>query len=159
MACWTLPVVARFPNVTRIAERSADWAGAKSGRKNLGDLKPCQFRFEFKTQLRAFLFRQPIGHLRKDGAIERDRRRLPRQFLRRAGFGKNFFEPTPHLVEVGTVGWRGLDVEQNGLFGVAAKVGSARSHSAANHVGVVGENLREWRTMCSLPSGGLWTMG
>jgi hypothetical protein len=33
MAWWILPVVARFPNVTRIAERSADWEVAKSGRK------------------------------------------------------------------------------------------------------------------------------
>src|ERR1700682_1127792 len=41
-----------FPNVTRIAERSADWAVAKSGGKNLGGLKPRQFRFEFEAQLR-----------------------------------------------------------------------------------------------------------
>jgi hypothetical protein len=39
MAWWILPVVARFPMVTRIAERSADWAVAKSG-NDIADMAP-----------------------------------------------------------------------------------------------------------------------
>jgi hypothetical protein len=128
MACWTLPVVARFPMVTRMCKGSASRAGAKSGRKNLGGLKPRQFRFEFEAQLRALLFRQPIGHLREDVAIKRDRRRFPRQFLRRAGLGKNFFQPPPHLIGIRPIGRSGLGAEQIILFVVAEKVWLLSGH-------------------------------
>ena len=157
MACWILPVVARFPMVTRIVERSADWEVAESGRKILRGFQSRQFRFEIKAQLRALLFREPIGHLRKDSAVERDRRWFPRQFLRCAGLGKNLFEPTPHLVGIGAIGGLGLDAEQVGLFGVMAKFGSVRSYSGADNVGVAEENRQEWRSMCS-PSDSLWTV-
>jgi hypothetical protein len=32
--------------------------------------EPRQFRCEFEPQLRPLLFRQPVGHLREDGAVE-----------------------------------------------------------------------------------------
>ena len=109
MACWTLPVAARFPILTRIAKRSADWEVAKSGGKTLGGLKPRQFPLEIETQLRALILGQTAGHLREDGTIERGAFSVPRNHICRPRLGENLVQLLANLVGIGVID-RGLEI-------------------------------------------------
>jgi hypothetical protein len=57
-------------------------------RESSGRLQPRQLRLEREAQLGAFIVGQPVRHLRKNGAIERNTRRLLGERLR-----KNFVQP------------------------------------------------------------------
>ncbi len=104
--------------------------GPQSRRISRG-FQPRQFRLEFEAQLRALLFRQPIGHLRKDGAIERRALRVPRHLLRRPCLGQNLVQVGADLVGIGTIDGRRLILEQIILFVVAEKVALA---GGGNHI-------------------------
>jgi hypothetical protein len=54
--------------------------GRRAGR--LGRFKPPDFRLECETQLRRLVFRQPVRHLRKDGAPIERAARVPWKALR-----------------------------------------------------------------------------
>ena len=55
----------------------------------LGRFQPPDFRLELKAQLRGLLVRQPVRHLRKDGAPIERAARVPRKALRRAGLSEH----------------------------------------------------------------------
>ena len=78
-----------------------------------GGLQPRQFRFEFEAQLRTFVLGQPVRHLRKDGAIERQAIRLPRHLLREACLQRNLVQVCANLVGIGAVDGRGLIAERS----------------------------------------------
>lgn len=94
--------------------------------RDLRGLEPRQLRLEVEAQLRSLLLRQPIRHLRKDGAIEQNAPRLPWHLLRGARFGKNLVKISAHLIGIGAINRRRLILEEIILFVIAKKVGLSR---------------------------------
>src|SRR5438105_3178115 len=79
------------------------WAGRRAGPQASGRLQPREFRLELEAQLGAFLVRQAVRHLREDGAVEGDPRRLPWHRMRRSRLGENPVEFLANLVGVGVI--------------------------------------------------------
>jgi hypothetical protein len=90
-----------------------------------GRFQSPDFRLKLEPQLRAFVVRQPVRHLRKDGPVKQDRLRLPWQLLRRAGFGQNLVEFGAHRIGIGPVFGRGCILAEQvvGLLAGKGRVG------------------------------------
>src|SRR5262252_4087728 len=66
-----------------------------------GRFESRQFCREIEAQLSGFLLGEPVGHLRKNRAVEQCTLGIPRHRLRRPCFGQYFVELLPNLVRIG----------------------------------------------------------
>jgi hypothetical protein len=82
-----------------------------------GCVQPRHLCFELEAQLNAFLLGEPVGHLRKNGAVEQNALGVPGHRLRRPRLSENLVEFLPHFVRVGPEYGRGRTiVEQVSLL-------------------------------------------
>jgi hypothetical protein len=89
---------------------------------SLRRFQPRQFFFELKAQLGTLIVWQPGRHPRKNGPVERDRRRLSGKLFCRSRLRKNFVQPRAHLVRVWAVRRHRLATEQIGLGFVVKEI-------------------------------------
>jgi hypothetical protein len=86
-------------------------------RANSRGLQPCHLSLELEPQLRAFVLRQPAGHVRKDGPVHQEFVPVPGKLFRSPRFGQYLVQPRTNVVQIGPVGRRGrVGVEQFGLL-------------------------------------------
>ena len=96
-----------------LREVAADASHMSAGLSALGRVQPPDFHIEREAQLSGFLVRQPVRHLRKDGAPGERAARVPRKAPRRAHLGEHDEQFGPHFVRIGAIHGRSpLDARQ-----------------------------------------------